>query len=1389
MSKTTGKLLILGLALSVFILEPTFIAQAVAGEAGALALTTTRGQNASSQMTPRQQADDLVRRARNAMAEKDFDAADVLIRQAEALQVTYSPLDIMADKPSKARADLNRLRSAEQNSGGSLTGNFLGAVGIGQTPQPPTTSPFPNRTTGTQAAPLSMAGSVGGVRPLPPVGAGAQPPSTARQGNTMLRDARLALAGGDVIRAGQLLQQARVLPFNYGPLDDTPSKVEAAIREYSEVMASNNGPMANSEAHRRALAKSMLSQADALTRWNMFDQAERLINSIADLRVQFNPHELQPQTVLQRINLARASASGGSPAGRTQPSATDISSYAQLCRRAQQALQFGNLVEAERLASQAQRLGVPDSVLPAGTVTLASIRRDITTLRMQSQGVTPATASLAGGPGGAMRASYNPNQDTTHIQQASSNYTPGSNPYNPRGVQFAQATEPTPVPPSMSAPNYPNPMTPGGSMSPIPTPSPVASPGAENVPPLPSATPTTHGAVLFEQGLTALQQGNTVQAYDLFRQAFQYRDQLDASRQQRLQDYLTLLTRQTAPAGGAPADTTTQLEAQLAQQLSIEVAQAIASAIKMRDEGQPKNGITILQDTCKRVSESNLSASARNTLIGRLDRTVAELENHIRMFAPIIELEEDNDRIREEIAQRQRHQLEIEEELAILVDDFNREMDQQNYPQAELIAKQAAERAPNHPLVVQLNWQAKFVRRLMNNARIRGLQEEAFVDTLQSVREAATPFDDRFPFRYGDATEWREMSMRRAEWAAPAYRRSQTEAEIDIERKLKTPVGLEYTNAPLSDVLHNLASMADVNIFLDPQALAEYGVDSSTPVTISVRREIMLKSALNLILEPLNLGYIIKDEVLKITTEQGRDGDVYTVTYPVADLITAIPNFTPNQSMGLQGALSNAYGQIGFGGGNQVAGLGASPMTYVASNGGGGGQASINQNVLAQTMGGMGGLGAGGGSVPIGSGPGGAGGGVAPDFDSITDLITTTIQPETWDTVGGPGSIAGFPTNLSLVVSQTQDVHEEIADLLEQLRRLQDLQVTIEVRFITLNDNFFERIGVDFDFDINDNIDRPYQVFGRTIDDGDPVNGLEPSRNTLDQDFDRSVTVGLQAPGVFSADLDIPFTQNSYGLAVPQFGGFDATAGAQLGFAILSDIEAFFFINAAQGDRRSNILQAPKVTLFNGQQAFVSDTSQSPFVISVVPVVGDFAAAQQPVIVVLSEGTFMTVQAVVSQDRRYVRLTVVPFFSQITDVDTFRFDGTTTTTTDVESNIGEVVNPDDPDDDRRDNASNTDNTTTTTQGTTVQLPTFSFVTVTTTVSVPDGGTVLLGGIKRLSEGRNEFGTPILNKIPYINRLFKNVGIGRETQSLMMMVTPRIIIQEEEEENLGILPPP
>ncbi len=59
-----------------------------------------------------------------------------------------------------------------------------------------------------------------------------------------------------------------------------------------------------------------------------------------------------------------------------------------------------------------------------------------------------------------------------------------------------------------------------------------------------------------------------------------------------------------------------------------------------------------------------------------------------------------------------------------------------------------------------------------------------------------------------------------------------------------------------------------------------------------------------------------------------------------------------------------------------------------------------------------------------------------------------------------------FFLSISLIIKHTAEVHEQVADLLRQLRRLQDLQVSVEVRFITVNDTFFEQIGVDFDFQI-----------------------------------------------------------------------------------------------------------------------------------------------------------------------------------------------------------------------------------------------------------------------------------------------------------------------------------
>src|SRR3954470_12321151 len=72
------------------------------------------------------------------------------------------------------------------------------------------------------------------------------------------------------------------------------------------------------------------------------------------------------------------------------------------------------------------------------------------------------------------------------------------------------------------------------------------------------------------------------------------------------------------------------------------------------------------------------------------------------------------------------------------------------------------------------------------------------------------------------------------------------------------------------------------------------------------------------------------------------------------------------------------------------------------------------------------------------------------------------------------------------------------------------------------------------------------------------------------------------------------------------------------------------------------------------------------------------------------------------------------------------------------------------------------------------------MTVEKTVAIPDGGTVVFGGMKKLVETRQEYGPPVLSRIPYVSRLFKNVGCGREAQSVFVAITPRIIVDEEQE---------
>jgi len=984
---------------------------------------------------------------------------------------------------------------------------------------------------------------------------------------------------------------------------------------------------------------------------------------------------------------------------------------ARLVLDAQRLMLRGDLESAQQLAQRAQRLQIPNEAFGPGEVRPWELLLDI---QRRRQGIVPA--NFAGPTPRSEAADGRPQEGAFPV--APSLYNPQRDPTSNMLAQGQVSGQPA---------NGVNAAPPGP---------PVEEPA---------------GLRLYREGLDALAVQDRENAVRLFREAWKYEAELDPVVRQRLRDKLSLLTGPAAgparrPSEPSPLEQVDKAQQLLRQQLYREIS-AEEKEAELMLVNQPFAALERIEKIRAKVVDANVEPEAKKQLLTLVDRKVREFRAYIDQHRAQIEQDERNRAIFAKMDAEQERKFETQDKIAQLIEEYNSLVEQQRFAEAEVRAKQVRQLDPDSPISRTLLINSRLNSRVQEQVAIEELAEEGFYGAMTAVERSKIPFNDEHPIDFGSIENWAALSRTRLE-REKMTRRQLDPAELEIQAALKEKVQVRYTNQPLKEVLETLGSLTNVNIYLDPQGLGAEGVTSDTPVTINITKPISLKSALNLILEPLRLSYVIQNEVLRITSEQSRDADVFHKVYHVADLVVPIPNFVSDYNVGLPAAIREAHRALGFGGAGMPAS--GSALTFAANDLQGG---QTNRSVLAQSN--AYGMLPGGSqsrpSQPLGYGAGGMGGAALADFDTLIELITSTIAPDTWEDLGGPGAIEEFPTNLSLVISQTQDVHDQIADLLEQLRRLQDLQVTIEVRFITLQDDFFERMGVDFEFDIDDNVTQLPR-----------------------DDSGNSVTIGLDPDGTPTADFDISFTQGSFGATSPAFGGFTASDAANIGFAILSDIEAFFLIQAAQGDSRSNVLQAPKVTLFNGQIASVSDTSQRPFVTSLIPVVGDFAAAQQPVIVVLSEGTSLSVQAVVSSDRRFVRLTLVPFFSQIGDVEEFTFQGSTTTNTG-----SNVLDPDgNPTGDR-------DMVERRTEGTTVQLPTFAFTTVSTTVSVPDGGTVLLGGIKRLREARNELGVPMLSKLPYINRLFRNIGIGRETQSLMLMVTPRIIIQEEEEEKLGI----
>ncbi len=579
--------------------------------------------------------------------------------------------------------------------------------------------------------------------------------------------------------------------------------------------------------------------------------------------------------------------------------------------------------------------------------------------------------------------------------------------------------------------------------------------------------------------------------------------------------------------------------------------------------------------------------------------------------------------------------------------------------------------------------------------------------------------------------DWPAISFRRGEPSQFAESAANRAALASIEDQ---STQITFDDNPLVDVLAFVESIAGVNMDIDWVSLEDIGIDRESPVSLRLNN-VSIETALNRVLEKVSdpdlpAGWTIEDGILTIASDEVLRRNTSLELYDIRDLLIEIPDYSDAPEFDLQSVLQSSQG-----------------------GGGGGGQSPFQGQTQDRD--------------------------IRPRDErvqEIVDIVQATIDPDGWTDLGGDTSSIQ-ELNGNLVITTTPNVHREINSLLGKLRQVRSLQINVETRFLLVNQDFFEQIG--FDLDVVWNAQSNLSQLARTVDPGlypsdffDPESG-RPRRfvgsGLFDLDGDgtiEGVTPGGDLVPFFGPDLvgdeftPVNTAQNSLGIA-NALAASNAFAGNILGMGpalsiagtFLDDIQVDFLVQATQADQRSVTLTAPRLTFTNGQFANVVVATQTAFVSGLTPVVSDSAAAFDPQIGVISEGVRLLVDGVVSSDRRYVTLNVDAQIAELVDFQE-------QTVTAIAG--GQLVSSQEV-------------------GSVVQLPIVTVTAVQTTATVPDQGTILLGGQRIVNELEVESGVPVLSKIPILNRFFSNRVDVRQEQTLLILLKPTILIQNEEEE--------
>jgi general secretion pathway protein D len=341
------------------------------------------------------------------------------------------------------------------------------------------------------------------------------------------------------------------------------------------------------------------------------------------------------------------------------------------------------------------------------------------------------------------------------------------------------------------------------------------------------------------------------------------------------------------------------------------------------------------------------------------------------------------------------------------------------------------------------------------------------------------------------------------------------------------------------------------------------------------------------------------------------------------------------------------------------------------------------------------------------------------EADDLSALVQENVAVGSWEDEGVTINIEAG----QMIVVHSPDVQRQVKAFLEDLRRFSSSIVTIESKFLTVADNFIQEIGVDWRGLDNQILD-------------DVTNGLEDSASLGLDNQGSADASGPPSAGFFFDDGskgDLKgHAENFFGTALG--GALSTIGGLTAQWTYLGDKQLSAIIHAVEKKENIEVLNDQLLSVHNTQRAFVTAINQQAYIQDFDVEVAQFQAIADPQINVLEEGIVLEVRPTIQHDRKYITLEVQPTVAKVVSLRNFS------------TTLGGQ-----------------------TQAVTFQLPELEVQSVFTTAVVPDGGSILLGGLSRIRNIERRAEVPWLANIPLVGFFFKEEGYSDEKTSLMIMI--------------------